>query len=54
MRHRTLAFCANCKFSKRQFVYYGWLPCIVLGKRVRSGSKPCVLYQHEDTKVDSV
>lgn len=54
MKHRTFDFCANCKFSKRQFMYYGWLSCIVLGKLVRSGSKPCILYQHVDFKVDSV
>lgn len=54
MKHRKLAFCANCKFSKREYMYYGWFPCIVLGKKVRCGSKPCILYQHEDFVIESV
>lgn len=54
MKHRTLAFCANSKYSDRNTIYYGWIVCKINNKRVRTGRNVCPLYIHEDIKIEVV
>lgn len=42
------ACCANCYWSDRKSIYYGWISCVHKLSKVRCGNKPCILYMHED------